>query len=125
MDAALKGLPVMIINVDRKSLGQAKDCIDHGDFSVANNASDNNASELTEKLSSYLKDNNYRNQVDAHIKMCVHQYCEAFINGAVHNIINFINSDVELRGQDLGSKLVKNHVSKIRLFQNFNTYKQY
>ena len=91
MDAALKGLAVMLINVDNESLGQAKDFIDQGDFPVARSTA-----ELMEKLTSYLNDAEYRYQVNTNIKIYTQQYCEAFGNEAADNMINFIKSKIEL-----------------------------
>ena len=105
MDAALKGLPVMIINIDNEDLGQAKDLIEYGDFPVAKNIT-----EFSEMLSSYLKDSNYRNQVDANIKMYAQKYCGAFENDAAYNMIGFIQSKLKLDDYDIEPKLDVSHV---------------
>ena len=90
LDAALKGLPVMIINVADEYLGQAKDFIKHGDFPVANSTA-----ELTEQLNSYLNNQDYRRRVNENIKIYARRYCKTFENKAAHNMICFINSKVE------------------------------
>jgi hypothetical protein len=103
MDAILKGLPVMIINIDKAQLGQAADCIEFGQFPFATSSS-----ELSTIIDNYLNNREYTSEVDTKMKMYGRQYFIATEKAAAANIIKFIDSKVNLSGDKFNPKLIEN-----------------
>lgn len=105
LDAILKGLPVIIINIDDTQLGQAADFIEFGEFPFATTVS-----ELSNLFENYLNNSEYGNEVDTKMKIYASQYCIETEKAAAANIIKFIESKVNSSADKFNQKFIENAI---------------
>lgn len=89
LDALVKNIPVMIINLNSKGLGQAADLIDNGAFPFANNTE-----ELKTLLQFFFSNKESQHKTIEHQNIYAKSYCSAFGEVAANNILNQIHSKV-------------------------------
>lgn len=88
IDAILKELPLVTINVNDKLLGQAKDYIETGNLPVAYNSRD-----LASIIDTYFNDKVYANDLVDKIKAYSKRYCLAYSKKAASKILKIISDD--------------------------------
>lgn len=81
IDALIKNIPVMIINLDDHNLGQAEDLIHQGGSPVAKNKN-----ELRALVLHYFDNQDFRNELLLNQRKYVERYCLAFEKSAAKNI---------------------------------------
>jgi hypothetical protein len=87
IDAILHGLPLITINVDDSSLGQAKDYIENGYLPYCNNSD-----ELATIIMTYFTYENYLVNINEKVNSYTKSYCHSFGIDAAKNILNILNS---------------------------------
>lgn len=90
IDAILKELPLVTINVEDKLIGQAKDYIETGDLPIAHNSRD-----LESIIDTYFNDKVYANELVDKINAYSKRYCLACGKTAAYNIIKIISDGME------------------------------
>lgn len=90
IDALLRGLPLITINVNDDNLGQAKDFIDFGQLPVVSNSN-----ELVSLIEAYFNDDIFAEKLINNVHAYAKAYCYSFGSNAVNNIILSIENDVK------------------------------
>lgn len=90
IDALLRSIPLVTINVDSENLGQAKDFIEHGGLPIVKDSD-----ELIALIEEYFKMDSFSNELIEKGNRYANEYCVFFGEAAARNILLNINAYVD------------------------------
>jgi hypothetical protein len=94
LDALLKHIPLVVVNIETKELGQSRDLINSGKMPVVDTSS-----ALIDTIKQYFQNEAYRMALDSNVSAYAEHYCAAFGTDAATKMNTAIESFISSRSQ--------------------------